>query len=399
MEDKKNILMQKGVCLTLPQCVEIGDEVDPERILAGATIHGGSRIYGGKTLICKGAQIGYESPVTLQNCHVGPDVRLGGGFFKDAVFLKGAKAGPGAHVREGTILEESASIAHTVGLKQTILFPYVTVGSLVNFCDCLMAGGTGPENHSEVGSSYIHFNFTPLQDKATPSIMGDVPGGVMLNREPVFLGGQGGLVGPARLAFGTVIAAGTICRKDELRPGRLIFGGPVREGNIARSAMPAGNYMRIIANNVTYLANLAALKQWYTFVRGLFISEDFPLPLFEGLCDAVTVAIDERVRRFAEYVSKIKAINADNKLWESWDPAVVMLRNPVDSSDIVAFRKRFLKAISKEMRKSGCNYLEIIKLLSNDDAKIGTAWLDAVVADSVNVWLKILKPGVNKEKQ
>jgi len=399
MEDKKNILMHKGVCLPLPQCVEIGDEVDPERILAGVTIHGGSKIYGRKTLICKGAQIGYESPVTIENCHLGPDVLLAGGFFKNAVFLKGAKAGPCAHVREGTIFEESASIAHTVGLKQTILFPYVTIGSLVNFCDCLMAGGTDAKNHSEVGSSYIHFNFTPLQDKATPSIMGDVPRGVMLNQEPIFLGGQGGLVGPARLAFGTVIAAGTICRKDEFRPGRLIFGGPSSEGNIRRSALPAGNYTRIITNNVVYIGNLAALHQWYVFVRRLFICEDFPLPLYEGLIDAITAAIDERVKRLEDYICKIKMINPDDKLLASWDPAVAMFRNPVYSGNTVVLRNQFLKAISNEIELKGCNYMTIIKSLSSDDAKAGTAWLDAVVADSGKPGFKMLKIGNSGEKR
>ena len=80
-------------------------------------------------------------------------------------------------MRRGTILEEHASCAHTVGLKQTILFPYVTLGSLINFCDCFMAGGTGPRNHSEVGSSYIHFNFSANQDKATASLLGMCPRG------------------------------------------------------------------------------------------------------------------------------------------------------------------------------------------------------------------------------
>jgi bifunctional UDP-N-acetylglucosamine pyrophosphorylase/glucosamine-1-phosphate N-acetyltransferase len=105
-------------------------------------------------------------------------------------------------VRAGTIFEEQASIAHTVGLKQTILFPFVTLGSLINFCDCFMAGGTSRENHSEVGSSYIHFNYTPNQDKATASLIGDVPHGVMLNQNPIFLGGQGGWWGLAALPTG-----------------------------------------------------------------------------------------------------------------------------------------------------------------------------------------------------
>jgi UDP-N-acetylglucosamine/UDP-N-acetylgalactosamine diphosphorylase len=85
--------------------------------------------------------------------------------------------GLGGHVREACLLEEQANGAHCVGLKHTILFPFVTLGSLINFCDCLMAGGTSRKDHSEVGSSYIHFNFTPEGDKTTASLIGDVPRG------------------------------------------------------------------------------------------------------------------------------------------------------------------------------------------------------------------------------
>jgi len=108
---------------------------------------------------------------------IGPGVELKGGYCRSSLFLDGAAVGSGAQVREGCILEEGARGGHCVGLKQTILFPFVTLGSLVNFCDCLMAGGTGKKDHSEVGSSYIHFNYTPEQDKANPSLIGDVPQG------------------------------------------------------------------------------------------------------------------------------------------------------------------------------------------------------------------------------
>jgi len=154
--------------------------------------------------------IGAEAPVTIENCQLGRGVKLKGGYFSGAVFLDGSNMGSGAHVREGTILEEEASGAHAVGLKQTVLLPFVTLGSLINFCDILMAGGASRKDHSEVGSSYIHFNYTPNQDKATASLVGDVPRGVLLNQKSIFLGGQGGLVGPARIAYGCVIAAGGI---------------------------------------------------------------------------------------------------------------------------------------------------------------------------------------------
>ncbi|NQT10729.1 MAG: protein GlmU, partial [Desulfobacteraceae bacterium] len=284
-------LVKKGIKIPNPDSVEIGDDVNIDRISGNkTTIYSGCKVFGSSTLILQGTKLGYEGPVTVENCQVGPLVNLNAGFFKDAVFLSRVSVGSGSHIREGTILEEESSIAHTVGLKQTILFPFVTLGSQIDFCDCLMAGGTSRKNHSEVGSSYIHFNYTPEQDKATPSLIGDVPGGVMLNQNPIFLGGQGGLVGPCRLAFGTVVAAGTIYRKDELRPQRLIFDKPGKGGNIAFTADAYRGIKRIVTNNIIYMANLTALMQWYIHVRTQFISDDFPEPLFVGLKEKLNMA-------------------------------------------------------------------------------------------------------------
>ena len=156
------ILKARGIKIPKPSSVEVGDDINVDRISADdVVIHPGCRLHGDSTLIASGARIGSEGPATVRNCLIGPGVELKSGYFEKAVFLEGAKLGFGAHVRGGTILEEQASTAHCVGLKQTILFPFVTLGSLINFCDCLMAGGTSRTNHSEVGSSFIHFNYTP----------------------------------------------------------------------------------------------------------------------------------------------------------------------------------------------------------------------------------------------
>jgi UDP-N-acetylglucosamine/UDP-N-acetylgalactosamine diphosphorylase len=189
-------------------------------------------------------------------------------------------------------LEEEASCAHSVGLKQTILFPFVTLGSLINFCDCLMAGGTGRQNHSEVGSSYVHFNFTPNQDKATPSLIGDVPRGVMLSQRPIFLGGQGGLVGPARLGFGSVIAAGIICRAD-IGENVLVRGVGMEAREIPYRPGIYPEIKRKVENNITYIANLTALRSWYSDVRSRFLN---PI-ILEAALAVLEAAMAERISR------------------------------------------------------------------------------------------------------
>ncbi len=374
MNTKISQLLEKGVKIPNPYTIDIGDDVDIGRISEGVTIYSGCKIYGKSTLILRGSEIGYEAPVTIENCHIGPDTALKGGFFKQAVFLKKSSAGLGAHVREGTILEEESSIAHTVGLKQTILFPFVTLGSLINFCDILMSGGTSRKNHSEVGSSYIHFNYTPNQDKATPSLLGDVPNGVMLNQPPIFLGGQGGLVGPCRLAFGTVTAAGTICRTDELQPGHLISEVGIK-ANIPFKAGRYQNSKRIITNNMVYIANLFALNAWYVHVRSQFVSEEFPQSLLDGLTEKLAMAIDERIRRLKDFCTN--AGTADT--WQILAEKIARLR---DFQGHTASREQFLEKIYRDILQKGNDYIAVIVNLAPEDAAIGTQWLRGI-AESV----------------
>jgi len=385
-------LLNKGVVIPDPYNVYIGEEVDTGRISGnGVIIYPGCNIYGSSILILDKVIIGREGPVTLENCQVGPEVNIKGGFLKEAVFLKGASLGSGSHVREGTILEEEAGIAHTVGLKQTILFPYVTLGSLINFCDCFMSGGTGRKDHSEAGSSYIHFNYTPGQDKATPSLLGDVPNGVMLKQKPIFLGGQGGLVGPCRLTFGTTVAAGTICRKDELRPGRLIFGGPSRSGNIPYTPGDNRNMKRILTNNIVYISNLTALMHWYSHVRYQLISADFPEALLDGLKKRLDSAVSERLKRLKEFVDKNCETNTASDKWPEFKNCFI---SDSGMEEIIPLRDSFLEIIASGIRKYGKDYLTVIKNLNDEESNIGTQWLQGIVDTKTSEATRILVPGL-----
>jgi UDP-N-acetylglucosamine/UDP-N-acetylgalactosamine diphosphorylase len=390
MEIIKNLL-HKGVKIPNPAGVEIGAEVDIGRISGeGVVVHSGCRIRGERTLILPGARLGAEWPVTVEDCFIGPEAELKGGYFREAVFLEKASCGSGSHVREGTILEEHAGIAHTVGLKQTILFPFVTLGSLINFCDCLMAGGTDAKHHSEVGSSYIHFNFTPNQDKATPSLIGDVPRGVMLNQRPIFLGGQGGMVGPLRLDYGITAAAGTILRKDELRPDRLIIGGAGKGASIEFQPGRFSGASRIIKNNLIYIANLISLKAWYRDVRSLFVGDRLPEPLLAGLTLNVQKGIDERMKRLRELGDKMAAAG-DPSLFEQWwaIEQALAARNEHRGND--RLRESFQRIISKAIESVGKDYIAVIKALPAEESGQGTAWLQGVVDETVEVALAALK--------
>jgi UDP-N-acetylglucosamine/UDP-N-acetylgalactosamine diphosphorylase len=351
-----------------------------------------------------GAKLGYEGPVTIEDCQVGPSVELRGGFFRKSVFLEKASMGYGAQIREGCILEEESSGAHCVGLKQTILFPFVTLGSLINFCDCFMAGGTSRKNHSEVGSSYIHFNYTANQDKATPSLIGDVPRGVMLNQPPIFLGGQGALVGPVQLEYGTVIAAGVVCRKDVLERGRLVLAqvlcreGVERVDHVSKAYPGVYWYVkRRLVKNVHFIANLVALFQWYLEIRPLFLKGDaMATELYHGLVDKLQMAIEERIKRFKALAQKMpesaekyrsimkgeakeRLLRQKQELFDRWqDLEGVFVRNMENQGD-PSIREPFAEHLSRHVQKEGTGYVRVLQGLDRSWSAEGTKWLQGIV--------------------
>ena len=286
-------LSARGVNLPVPEHVAIGREVPLEQIAAGAALHPFCRINGADTHIGPRAQIGAAGaatlidsqvgsgaiignlgPVTLKRVAAGPGTVLGCGVAEDAVFLgkevddPAFTTGYGFRVRKGSLYEEDANSAQHTDTKMTILLPWATLGSNLNWCDVLVAGGVGPGlgQFSEVGSGAVHFNFTPRGDKATASLLGNVTAGVFLDCPRLFLGGNTSLVGPCEADFGAVTGAG----------GR--YGGRLAAGLNAPLPPPApeardfdleiyGAVKRLVASQVRYIAQLSALAAWYASVR------------------------------------------------------------------------------------------------------------------------------------
>lgn len=377
-------LMDKGVDIPAPGTLDIGDEVRLDHISGrDVKIYPGCRIYGSSTVISAGCKLGHEGPVTIDDCQLGEKVELKGGFFRKSVFLEKAQMGLGGHVREGCLLEEQASGAHCVGLKHTILFPFVTLGSLINFCDCLMSGGTSRRNHSEVGSGYIHFNFTPEGDKATPSLIGDVARGVMLNQPPIFLGGQGGLIGPLRVLYGNVVAAGSILRKNYDAENQLIFAtGPARSIQISRPA-PYADIIGIIENNLLYLANLKALEQWYIHVRKPFFEAyEFGSLLYEGAVEILSLACKERLQRLNQMALRASSSPENleaQALAQQSDELENIFSGPPAGESIQAVRDDFLHSLAAAKGVAQPSYVDAIASLAPDISAKGVRWLQNII--------------------
>lgn len=405
--DKVIQLINNGVDIANPFTIDLGEEVSVDRISGkGVRIYPGCRIYGEHTVISAGSQIGQEGPVTIDNCQLGPKVELKGGYFNKSVFLEKANMGSGAHVREGCILEEEANGAHCVGIKQTILFPFVTLGSLINFCDCLMAGGRSRKDHSEVGSSYIHFNFTPDGDKTTASLIGDVPRGVMLNQPAIFLGGQGGMVGPLRMGYGNVVAANSVLRNDFAEDNKLIVGKTYSGKTINFKPRAYANLHRIVGNNIIYIANLMALEEWYIHVRRPFLeSQEFGQYIFSGLLDKIALAKKERIKRLQVLAEKAKISSEDeverkletagrNEFCERFAEIEGLFAAGIQDSVAEKYRDDFLSASDKARSERGASYITVIQGFPAHVSERGVLWLQKIV-DTFCEKAKAIMPSLN----
>lgn len=312
LDAKIQNLIKSGVIIIDPRQVYIAPDINLSRIYPGSVLYPGTRLEGERTLIAPGAKIGTEGPAMLKNAILGADAEVASGFLTDTVLLPGAKAGANAHFRAGTILEEGASTAHAVGLKQTILLSWATLGSLINFCDVLFYGGRSRKEHSEVGSGVVHFNFTPWGvsgDKATASLFGDVANGVLMDQPPIFLGGLSGIVGPCRVGFGAMTIAGQTLRRD-VAP-ETMYGSSVPEIDRpfdSRASKPSdGHRARKREKTLAYIRELVTLKAWYQAVR-LKRSElagDQPLTLiYQEAVNLIENCINERIKRYNSFAAE-----------------------------------------------------------------------------------------------
>ena len=164
-------LLERGVHFPDLNLVHITRDVQLECIAPGSMIYPFVHITGSKTQIHSGARIGVRGPVILENSFIGENAVigdlgqvtlidtvigaksvLGAGVAEQSVFLgkesmvNDFTTGYGFRVRKGSLYEEDASSAQHTDTKMTILFPWTTLGSDINFCDCLLYTSPSPRD-------------------------------------------------------------------------------------------------------------------------------------------------------------------------------------------------------------------------------------------------------------
>ncbi len=341
MNSKVQELLRRGVKIIDAGQVFVAPEVEVSRIFPGSVLYPGVRLLGVKTLVGTGAKIGLEGPAVLTDTVVASNAVVASGYLEGAVLLPEAKAGADSHFRSGTLLEERASTAHSVGLKQTILLGNATLGSLINFCDVLLYGGSSRMNHSEVGSGFVHFNFTPWRDKATPTLAGDVLHGVFMDQPSIFLGGMSGMVGPLKLGFGAVTVAGQVVRHD-VTDKTMYADLPIQMKKPFNSdeARPSEKHIaRKRMRNIEYIEQLMMLKAWYKKVRvarSVAVQDAEMVLVYRGALDLLDNCIGERFKRYNDFARKYNLAElSENDFENKAEDVVLNWRAELDYQDWV----------------------------------------------------------------
>ena len=312
--------------------------------------------------------------------------------------------GYGFRVRKGSLYEEDASSAQHTDTKMTILFPWATLGSDINFCDALLAGGTGPVlgSFSEVGSGTIHFNYSIRGDKATASLFGDVLQGVFLDQERLFIGGNNSLLGPVKADFGTMTAAGA--RIKGKLPKGLNYGHSLPKGTVDYDARIFSGVSGIVKNQVNVLAELTALANWYKQVR-INCAAQTPEQkfLYESGLRMVELNYQERLDQLSRYVDflensvrLLENMQASKK--EISEQKDLLSRWPKLGSEFKNLEKyetqipESLKEEFENLQSQGqSDYTELIKNLSQSGKQAGKIWLSEIAGIVRNVYTAGMK--------
>ena len=390
-------LRERGVDVWGPERVYVAADVPLENIEPGASIYLAT-LSGPELRIGRGSRIGISGHARVAGCQIGRGVELGAGTYEGGTFLDDAVVRGFAEIRPGTLLEEQVDSAHTVAFKNTILTATVVTGSLINYCDLFMSGGTSRSDHSEVGSGVIHFNFDPRGDKYG-TLVGDVRG-VLLRSAPVFVGGQCGLAGPLHIDFGSVIAAGSLVRRD-VGPAVVHFENFETQQVADFDREIYLGLKRKFLTTAKLIGNLWALEAWYEQVR-LPFADDYQKPLYRAAQGQARAHIAERIKRLEKIIGKLErsieksAASADSllqkfhgehrRLIECRGRIVEILSGGVpDSRAPAAFLGNY------EQARHAQSHIDAVRKLDASAAEAAAGWLQQIAEHPVKLLDEMLR--------
>jgi carbonic anhydrase/acetyltransferase-like protein (isoleucine patch superfamily) len=376
------VLSERGVKISGPDRVYVAEDVCLERISPGAVLRN-AEIAGGSTYIGTEAEIGTSGLACIHNAQIGSHATVAAGTYENCVLLPRSKTRGFAEIRQGTVLEEESEIGHNVGLKNTIFTAGAVAGSLINYCDVLLSGGSSRTDHSEIGSGAVHFNFDPRGDKFG-SLMGDA-GGCLLRSRRIFIGGNSGVVAPVHIGFGAVVAAGAVLRKD-VAQNQLSSGdapGQNKDYDLDRYF----GLSKKFCTTAKLVGNLHALSAWYQQVR-LTYSDSADKVLYVAAEDEFKRHIQHRASELAKVIGKLgrslskPCRSSQERLY--FEQHRMLLSND-RKINLLLTREQYTEApaglVTEYARlRESRSHIESVRALSEQTSASAVAWLCGIAA-------------------
>ena len=183
-------LRKGGVIFLATTGVYIEDTV---KVAAGATIMPGTLLRG-TSEIGAGAVIGPNALV--QDSYVGENVVFNSSQIYDSRIEKGAKVGPFAHIRPGSVIGENAKVGNFVEVKNS------NIGRGASVAHLTYIGDSDVGAHSNIGCGVVTVNYDG-EAKYRTTI-----------GENAFIGCNTNLIAPVTIGEGAYTAAGSTITQD-----------------------------------------------------------------------------------------------------------------------------------------------------------------------------------------
>ena len=158
---------------------------------------------------------------------------------------------------------------------------------------------------------------------------------------------------------------------------------------------------RIVVNNLIYIGNILALKNWYQNVRQRFMNRDqYDKACLEGALKNIDLILNERIKRLGglarnmeHSIEQLKdkdtvpetVLASQRRLQTSWDAIEFELTQSGWSGD-TASRDVFLSAL--DCMPTGGTYITSIQSLEPEVREAGRLWLESIVKAVTDLWLK-----------
>ena len=218
------------------------------------------------------------------------------------------------------------------------------------------------------------------------------------------------MVGPLRISYGNVVAAGSVLREDVDMEKQLIVSKSHSGKVVDLIPRAYSGLSRIVENNIIYIANLIALEQWYLHVRRMFFEhEEFGHLIFTAILENLQIAKEERLKRLKDMAAKMpvssdkekgkaKIIRGKQEFYEKGKLLEELLASDAGKTVGEEKRDQFLTALVKHREEHSGNYIEVIQSLPPLISMGGTQWLDSIVDLICRQATKVL-PALNMFKK